>query len=491
MKEIDDAAVVRLSLRSYIQYLGVKDMKYAHTVLTAICLTLVLSIVGVASLNAQKIEIPHHKKEVLDNGLTVLLMEYHKLPLIELRMTTKGGTSYDPTGYDGLASLTAGLLRKGTTTRTATQISEEIDFIGGTLSASTGSDYFVVTSEVLKKDFDKGFSVFSDILLHPAFAQEEIERERSQRLATIEQYKENPGTVASIYFNKVVYGSHPYGRQSIGTVASLKKITGDDIEKFYKEVFLPNTSILTVVGDFDTKEMLAKVKSMFNSWVKETPKSVKIEKPVVFKGRKVFILNKSDATQTQVRIGNIGVERKNPDYFAITAANTILGGGFTSRLTEEIRVRRSLTYGVSSSFPSNLEGGTYLISTFTKNQTAREIIDVALNEVKKFRESGATQQELLKAQNYIAGGFSRGLQAPEALAAQISDVEFYQFPGDYLQTYIQKLKAVTSDDVKRIANKYLPYDDIIVVVLTPAKETRASLDSLGKVEEQEFQNAID
>jgi len=465
-------------------------MKHTQTFLFTICLILVLSIIGATSLNAQKIKIPPYKKEVLDNGLTVLLMEYHKLPLIELRMTTKGGTSYDPEGYDGLASLTAGLLRKGTTTRTATQISEEIDFIGGTLSASAGPDYFAVASEMLKKDFDKGFALFSDIILHPAFAQEEIERERSQMLAAIERYKENPGMVTSIYFNKVVYGSHPYGRQSFGTVASLKKITRDDIEKFYKETFLANTSILAVVGDFDAKEMLAKVKSIFSGWVKKTPKAVKIEKPVAFKGRKVFILNKSDATQTQVRIGNIGVERKNPDYFAITVANTILGGGFTSRLTEEIRVRRSLTYGVSSSFSSNLEGGTYLISTFTKNPTTREIIDVALNEIKKFRDGGATQQELLKAQNYIAGGFSRSLQAPEALAAQISDVEFYQFPGDYLETYIQKVKAVTLDDVKRVANKYFPYDDIIAVVLTPAKETRASLESLGKVEEQEFQNAI-
>ena len=465
-------------------------MRNILSILSTFCLVIVLVVGGSPALQAQKIAIPPYTKEVLDNGLTVLLMEHHKLPLIELRMTIKGGTSYDPEGYEGLANLTVSLLRKGTATRTANQISDEIDFIGGTLNASAGLDYFTIISEVLKKDADKGFSLFSDILLHPAFAQEEIERERSQKLAAIEQYKENPGMVASTYFYKAIYGSHPYGRQSFGTATSLKKITRDDIERFYKQVFLPNASILTVVGDFDAKEMLRKVKSMFSGWVKGTPKAIRLEKPLPLKGRKVVILNKVDATQTQVRIGNIGVERRNPDYFAITVANTILGGGFTSRLTEEIRVKRSLTYGIGSAFPANLEGGTYVVSTFTKNSTTREIIDAALSEVKTFCNGGATGEELHKAQNYVAGAFSRSLQAPEALAAQISDVEFYQFPLDYLESYIEKLKAVTLEDVGRVAKKYFLYDDVLIVVLTPAKETRASLEALGNVEEQEFQNAI-
>ncbi len=465
-------------------------MRFPHRIVFVIWIFSVVLVVGTSTTQAQRIQIPSYTREILDNGLVVLLMEYHKLPLVQLRMTIKGGTSYDPSGYEGLGTLTASLLRKGTATRTATQISDEIDFIGGTLAAGATLDYFTVTSEVLKKDVDKGFDLFSDIILHPAFSPEEIERERSQKLAGIEQLKENPGAVASVYFNKVIYGSHPYSRQSFGTVASLKKITREDIEKFYNEVFIPNNSILAVVGDLDTKEMLEKVKQHFASWPKKTPREGKLNKPQMFKGRKVWVLNKADATQTQIRIGNIGVERRHPDYFAITVANGVFGGGFTSRLTEEIRVRRSLTYGIGSSFPSNLAGGSYVISTFTKNATTREIIDAALEEVKKFRDSGPTEEELQKAQNYIAGGFSRSLQTPEALAAQISDVEFYRLPPDYLETYLEKLKAVTLPEAKRVVKKYFHHDDVMIVVLTPAKETRASLQTLGEVEQREFQDAI-
>jgi len=465
-------------------------MEFIHRRLLIFVLLPAFSVMGGSTARGQKIQIPPYTREVLENGLVVLLMEYHKLPLIQLRMTIRGGTSYDPDGYEGLANLTASLLRKGTATRSATQIAEEIDFIGGTLNASASLDYFTVTSEVLKKDLDKGFDLFSDIILHPAFSLEEIERERSQKLAAIEQLKESPGTVASTYFNKVIYGSHPYGRQAFGTIASLKKITRGDIEKFHQEVFIPNNAILAVVGDLDSREMLEKVKKYFGAWPRKTPRAVKLNKPGMFKGRKVWILNKVDATQTQVRIGNIGVERRHPDYFAITVANAVFGGGFTSRLTEEIRVRRSLTYGIGSSFPSYLAGGTYVISTFTKNPTTREIIDATLKEVKKFRDGGPTKEELQKAQNYIAGGFSRNLQTPEALAAQISEVEFYQLPRDYLQTYIENLKAVTLEEAKQAAKKYFHHDDVIIVVLTPAKETRPSLETLGKVEQQEFQNAI-
>ena len=455
-------------------------------------LTLCLLSLAIGSplLFAQKIEVPPYKKETLENGLTVLLMEYHKLPLIEVRLTVKGGASYDPKGSEGLASLTAGLLRKGTATKSATQISDAIDFIGGSLNASAGADYFTITSEVLKKDLEKGFELFADVVLHPAFAQDELERERSQRIATIAQSKENPSSIASICFNKTVYGAHPYGNSTIGTSESLKKITRADVQTFYKELFLPNASILTIVGDFDTGPMLDRIKNAFGNWERGTPRSMAFEKPAMHKGRKMVIVNKSDVTQTQIRIGNIGVNRKNPDFFAITVANSILGNGFTSRLTEEIRVKRSLTYGVSSQFPANLETGMYLISTFTKNQTTREVIDIALAEVKKFRDEGATAEELSKAQNYLAGGFARSLQAPEALAAQISDMEFFNQASDYLTTYIQKLKAVTLDDVKRVAQKYFLYDDLVMLVVTPAKDVQPKLESLGKVEVMDFQNVI-
>ncbi|HWP81790.1 MAG TPA: pitrilysin family protein [Bacteroidota bacterium] len=464
----------------------------------AAVLVLIFALVhsGVAFAQSQpaatggKIQIPPFSKHVLDNGLTVVLMEYHRLPLVELQLTVRGGSSVDPDTLVGLASMTAGLLKKGTTARSATKIAEDIDFIGGTLNAGAGVDRFGVSSEFLKKDLDAGLTLFAEVVLSPTFPQEELDRERSQRLATIEQYKEEPSSVAGLYFARRVYGNHPYGNPAIGTAASLKKMTRDAVSRFYKETFLPNNAILVVVGDFHANEMLEKVKQVFGGWQKGTPRIASASAPTAMKGRKVVVVSKPDVTQTQIRIGNVGIDVRNPDWFAVQVANSILGNGFTSRLVEEIRVKRSLSYGARSAFPAYERGGMYLISTFTKNPTTRETIDVALEEVRKYREKGATKEELLKAQNYLAGDFARDLQAPENLASNLSEMIFYGFPNDHLETYVQRLKNVTLDDVKRVVQKYFLLDDVIIMVVTNPKETQDSLAGLGPIEVVPLEQAV-
>lgn len=455
---------------------------------TIICclLTLTLSFPTAAQKSAPKqeakIQIPPFTTHQLENGLTVVLMEYHRLPIIELQLTVRGGSSVDLDTLVGLASMMTGLLKKGTISRSATKIAEDIDFVGGTLNAGSGLDQFSVSSEFLKKDLDSGLELFAEVVLSPTFPPEELERERSQRLASIEQIKEEPSAIARLYFSRLVFGNHPYGNQTIGTTTSLNKITRDAVLKFYKETFLPNNSILVVVGDFRSADMLTRIRSAFSSWIKGTPRQTSASQPGAHVGRRVVVVNKPDVTQTQIRIGNVGVGIMNPDRFAIQVANSILGNGFTSRLVEEIRVKRSLSYGASSGFPSYIQGGMFVVSTFTKNPTTRETIDVTLEEVRKFREKGATKEELSKAQNYIAGDFARDLQAPENLASNLSDIMFYGFPKDYLETYVAKIKAVTLDDVKRVAHQYFHHDNLIIMVVTNPKETQESLVGLGNIE---------
>jgi zinc protease len=252
---------------------------------------LILMIAG--ALPAQNVSIPEYRREILDNGLVVLLMEYHKLPLIELRLAVRGGYSYDPAGYEGLADLTATLLRKGTEKRSATQIAEEIDFVGGSLSTGASRDFFVVSAEVLKKDLGMGVDLFSDVILHPVFAAEELDRERRQSLAELEDAKDDPGSIASIYFNKVIYQKHPYGHQSSGTKLSLPKISDKEVKEFYRSVFIPNASVLTIVGDFSSKDMLALVKNTFSSWKKKSPMKIQFPSMQVHKGRRLVVVNKS------------------------------------------------------------------------------------------------------------------------------------------------------------------------------------------------------
>jgi len=438
----------------------------------------------------QRIELPPTTRQTLDNGLTVILMQYKKVPVIRFRMVVRGGSVLDPEGMEGLAAMTTSLMREGTDTRSATDIANAIDFVGGSLSVAAGADYCAAGEEVLAKDVATGLDLFSDVILHPSFPDDEIDREVKQRLANLDGLKEDPSSIASIVFNRNVYGSHPYGRQTFGTKASLDAIKRKDLVDFYREVFVPENATLVAVGDFVPGEMIEKIKAAFGGWKKGEKPAISVPQPEKLPGKKIVLVNKSDATQIQMVFGNIGINISNPDFFAVRVANTIFGGGFTSRLVDELRVKKSLTYGIGSGFSSSLYGGTYSISTFTKNATVDQMIDGVLEEIRKYRTEGATAAELKKAQNYLAGSFARSLQSPEALASRLTDIELYGFPKDYLETYIQKLRAVSLEDVQRVVKKYFQVDDLLIVLVGPGKETEPEVQKYGPVSMVELDDAV-
>jgi zinc protease len=444
-----------------------------------------------SSALAQRINIPPTSRHVLDNGLTVILMEYRKVPVVHLRLVARRGSAGDPEGFEGVASVATGLMREGTTTRTARQIADDIDFIGGSLSAAAGLDYCAVRCEVLKKDIGVGLELFADIILHPSFPREELERERKLRTANLDGIKEDPSAIASLVFTKQVYAGHAYGRQSYGTKASLASITQEHLEEFHRTTFLPNNSILVVVGDFEKGEMLKEIIKAFGGWIQGQTTAHPLPTPAERAGKSIILVNKPDVTQAQIRIGGSGISIKNPDYVPLIVSNTVFGGGFTSRLTQELRIKRSLTYDAGSGFSSNLYGGSYAISTFTKNETVKESIDVILEELKKYRATGPTQEELTKARNYIAGTFARSLQSPEALAGRITDMELFGFPKNHLETYIERIKAFSLDDVKRVVRQYYPSDDMLIVLVTPAEPVKSMMSSYGRVTVVSLDTAVE
>jgi len=451
----------------------------------------VLLCLATATALAEKIQVPPVTRDTLENGLTVLLMQYKKVPVVHLRLVVFGGSALDPDSLPGVASMTAAIMREGTETRTSTEISEAIDFVGGSLSVSAGQDYCAANAQVLKKDLEIGLNLFSDIIRNPVFPDEEINREREQRLAQLDALKEEASTIASMVFSKKVYATHPYGRQTSGTRASLAFMIRDDLVEFHRSGFVPNNAILAVVGDFEQVEMLQSIKIHFADWQRGSRQNHRLAKPSIASGRNVVLVKKPDATQTQIRIGNTGIDIRNPDRFALEVAITVFGGGFTSRLAEEVRVKRSLTYGISSRFPSNLFGGTFVIGTFTKNETVSETIDVVLDELKKFREKGMTKDELQKAQNYIAGDFARDLQTPEALASQITDIELYAFPKNYLETYIQIIRNIRLEDVQRVIRTYFHLDDLVFVLVGPGEVVRPQAEKYGKVGMMELDEVVE
>lgn len=461
------------------------NKKNPKTLLASLLLPafLLLSVCGSHSvLLAQEIELPPIEKTTLDNGLKLIVIEHHELPVVAFRLVLKSGAAFDPAGKAGLADLTAGLLRKGTENRTAIQIAEQIDFVGGSIGAGSGRDATYATCRVLEKHFDVGLDLLSDIVLNPVFAEEEIERLKKQTLAAIKQQKDDPASVANEKYQEFLFGDHPYGRPSEGTETSVAALTRDDIVGFHRSYYVPNNAILAVVGDVKPKEAIKAVKAKFSGWKGAQIAAPSYEQPPAVQGHQILLVDKPDLTQTYIRVGHLGVTRDNPDYFAVKVMNYILGGGgFSSRMMDEIRSQRGLTYGIGCKFDYNKLRGAYTVSTFTQNDSTAAAIKAIIEQIANFRAGGVTDKELEETKSFYTGYFPLQLETPSQIASEILNVELYSLGDNYLKDYRKNINAVTKEDIQRAAQKHLDPENLKLVVVSKAEEVKASLEPLGSV----------
>ena len=428
------------------------------------------------------IDLPAYTRTVLPNGLVVLLMERPNDQLVHMRLTVRSGSADDPAGKEGLASLTAELLTAGTATRSAGQLASEIDFAGGSLSADADRDGTQVTAEFLARDVKKQLELLSDVVLRPAFAAAEVERVRTQRAAEIAAASENPDSFASSQFAAALYAGTRYAHDPQGKAASVPAITRDDVAAFHKVRYAPNDSVLAVAGGFPTTAMLDLVRGAFGKWERRTVPKTEIGTPKAPEGKRVLVVDAPGMNQTQVRIGSVGVRRSDPDFVPISVANAILSSGFSSRLTEEIRVNRSLTYSIRSVFSAWESPGPHFISTFTRNPTTRDIIDATFGELKKFRDGPITEAELTRAKNIVLSRNLLGLETPEALTSMISAIEIHGLPRDYVETLAPKVQALTTESIKKTIHDHFETDDVLILVYTTASETEGKLQGLGAIQ---------
>lgn len=407
---------------------------------------------------------------VVPNGLTVLVLEQHSLPIVQIRALIKAGSAQDPSEKAGLANLVASLLDEGTGTRTAKQIAEQIEFVGGTLAAKAFEDFTTASARVLKKDTELGFELVADILRRPAFTEQELKRVRSQILGEIASEKDDPGLVADKAFNQLVFDGHPYRWPVNGTEASLPKITRVDILRFYSREYLPNQTILAIVGDITIEQARAQVAKHFGSWKRGTPPARTVGSPRPIEQPVVRLIEK-DLTQATIMVGHLGISRTNPDFYAVTVMNYILGaGGFSSRLMDSIRDNQGLAYGVGSAFEAKLMPGPFMISLQTRNETANQAIAGVLTELNGITDAPVTDEELADAKAYLIGSFPLRLDTTAKLAEVLSQVEFYGLGPDYFTQYPQWIERVTKEDVLRVAKQYLhPNGYALVVVGNLAK----------------------
>jgi predicted Zn-dependent peptidase len=414
---------------------------------------------------AQTLHMPPHEKYVLKNGLTVLLLEKHGVPMINLFAIVKTGSTADPVGEEGLASITAGLLRKGTKARTAQQFAADFDFIGGEFEADAGADYSSVSAEFLTKDLARGLELFSDALLHPTFPQAEVEKLLAQSIDGVRGAKDDPQQVLGAYYDGYLYGTHPYGRPSGGDEVSLQRIKRDAIVRLYEAIYAPGNTLLAVAGEFNGAEMRKKLEDVFGGWPARTVAASPIAATPPAKGKRLLLVDKDDATQTYFAFGNVGIARNDPDRVAIRVVNTIFGGRFTSELNEALRVESGYTYNVSSFFDSRKAPGPFEISSFTKNETTTPAIDLALQVLEKLHKHGVTDEQLKSAKSYIKGQFPPNIETSRQLAQIIASHEFYGLGDEEINQLEARVDAVTPEVAKQVIQKHFPAENLVFVLI--------------------------
>ena len=409
-------------------------------------------------------------KFVTANGITVLVLEQHFLPIVEIHALIKAGSAQDPPDKAGLANLVASLLDEGTTTRTSKQLAEQIDFIGGTLEAKASEDFTTASIRVLKKDADLGFTLLADMLQRPAFHKQEFERIRTQLLGEMASDNDDPGHIAMKAFNQLVFHGHPYRWPVNGTEETINKISLADVQTFYGREYSPSHVILTIVGDVTLDQAAALVQAHFGTWKKIAATARSQKKPLPVERKTVQLIEK-DLTQSTIVIGHGGLSRAHPDFYSVTVMNYILGaGGFSSRLMDSIRDKQGLAYGIMSHFDARLMPGSFWVNLQTKTETTNQAIAGVLTEIKSIRDQPVSDQELAEAKSFLVGSFPLRFDSTAKLAQVLAQVEFYGLGFEYFTQYPKWIDRVTKEDVQRVAKQYLdPQRYALVVVGNLAK----------------------
>ena len=364
------------------------------------------------------------------------------------------GSVRDPKDKPGLAAFTGDLLRQGTEKRTAQEIAAAIDFVGGSLSAGAGRDSTTLGVTVVKKDFDLGMDLLSDITLHAKFAPDEIARRQQRSLSGFRSRYEDADYLASAVFRRVVFGTSAYGMPADGTPDSVSAITREDLVAFRDQYYLPNESIMAFAGDITPEEAFAAAEKYFGSWTKKDVAPPSIPLPEQPSGLHILVIDMPGAVQTQIRVGRQGIRRNHPDFLPLSVTNYIFGGGFGSRLNVETRVNRGLTYGANSGFTGALYGGDFVADTYTRTEATVETTKVILDEIRKMAAGQVTANELNVARDYLSGVFVIATETPSQVAGRITNAAFYGLPDDYNQTYPAKVRATTAEQVKQMAGRY-------------------------------------
>jgi predicted Zn-dependent peptidase len=436
------------------------------------------------SKDVLKVTLPRATETTLSNGVVVLIMENHRLPLISIQYNISGaGPLFDPSNTPGLANIGALMLREGTKTKTSVEIAEQSAQLGAEISASAafGSSSTLINASGLSDNFDQWLALTNDVLLNANFPADELNRLKQRLKAQLRQQRANPNFLANERFSKAVYGSYPASVVS-ATNESIDAITSEMLAKWHQDRYKPQNTILGITGDVKAAEILPKLEKALAGWKKDDLKEVLPSNPTPVASKKVFLVDRPGSVQTTVALGNIAIDRRDPDYIPLTVLNRILGGGPAARLFLNLREEKGYTYGVYSSFTALKYPGPWRAGGDVRTEVTQGAMTEFFNEFQRIRDQKVPVTELEEAKRAIVAGFALSLEKPTELLGYAITRQIYGFPADYWDTYPVKVMAVTAEDIERVARKYINPENVQIVAVGDVSKIKPVFEKYGSVE---------
>ncbi len=430
---------------------------------------------------AQPLRVPPVQTARLANGMELLVVEMHEVPVVNVSLLVRAGAERDPRDLPGLATFAANMLDEGAGTRTALEIAEEAAFLGAQFGTNANHEWTTVALHVPKRQLAGALDLMADVVLRPTFPDSEVTRQRDLRRTAILQLRDQPTAQAPIAFNAILYGAaHPYGWPAGGNETSTGALDRRRIEEYWRTYYRPNNTRVLIVGDLTLAEARRLFTERFGGWARgDVPPLPSAEAPAPA-ARAFYLVDKPGAAQSVIRIGHIGVARNTPDYYALEVMNTILGGSFTSRLNQNLRETKGYTYGAGSGFNYRRLRGPFLATASVVTAKTDSSLIEFFRELRRIRDSVVPDEELAKARSYIALSLPNEFETTRGAAAQFLDLVQNDLPLDWLGTYIQRLNAVTAADVQRVARRYIDPDHFAVVVVGDRSQIEAGIRALNE-----------
>jgi zinc protease len=420
-------------------------------------------------------------RAVLENGLPVLVAEWPKLPVVSIRLMLFSGGGRDPEGLEGLASATAELLSRGTRRWNADELNARMEELGGRLGVDAGTDSSVVGTTVPSENAAEAFNVLAEVAAHPRFAPAEVARAKRRLAAEIENGLDDPGTVAGRAIRTLAFPGHPYGRPTTGTLKSAARLSRSAVSGFHRREFGPKNAVLIVVGDLPAATAMDLADSTFGRWKSGAQRHQAFPEPGALPGAPIVVIHKPGATQVQVRVASRGVARASPEFLAGEVCATALGGLFTSRLMQALRVEAGLTYGASAWLAPHVAGGAVYLQSSTQTESVGRLIAKMLEVAAKARDPGISPDELERSRNFLCASFPFEVETSSQLTQVLGEVELFGLPHDYVARFGERMRGVTDDAVSQFARRYLPDKNFAVVAVGEGKTLAKQLEPFGQV----------